>query len=122
MIGTLDVVVIDCPDTRALARFYAELLGGEIVVYEDDWAEVVLPNEGHRPIVAFQRVDDYRAPVWPGQDTPQQVHLDVKVDDLDVGEQAVLAIGATATGAGTETFRVYLDPAGHPFCLIHPTD
>jgi hypothetical protein len=34
----------------------------------------------------------------------------------------VLAIGATATGSGTETFRVYLDPAGHPFCLIRPSD
>ncbi|ROP61085.1 VOC family protein [Curtobacterium sp. ZW137] len=122
MIGSLDVIVLDCPDTRVLARFYAELLGGEIVEYEDDWAEVVLPIEGSRPIVAFQRVDEYRAPVWPGQDVPQQIHLDVKVDDLDVAEAAVLAIGATSTGSGTETFRVFLDPAGHPFCLIHPND
>ncbi|TCK64463.1 VOC family protein [Curtobacterium sp. PhB136] len=122
MIGSLDVIVLDCPDTRVLARFYAELLGGEIVEYEDDWAEVVLPIEGSRPIVAFQRVDEYRAPVWPGQEVPQQIHLDVKVDDLDVAEAAVLAIGATSTGSGTETFRVFLDPAGHPFCLIHPND
>ncbi|WP_260233376.1 VOC family protein [Curtobacterium sp. PhB130] len=118
----MDVIVLDCPDTGVLARFYAELLGGEIVEYEDDWAEVVLPIEGSRPIVAFQRVDEYRAPVWPGQDVPQQIHLDVKVDDLDVAEAAVLAIGATSTGSGTETFRVFLDPAGHPFCLIHPND
>lgn len=122
MIGTLDVIVLDCPDTHALARFYAELLSGEIVGDDDDWAEVVLPFEGHRPLVAFQHVEDYRAPVWPGQDTPQQVHLDVKVDDLDAAQAAVLAIGATATGSGTDTFRVYLDPAGHPFCLIYPTD
>ncbi|OIH94337.1 VOC family protein [Curtobacterium sp. MCBA15_001] len=122
MIGTLDVIVLDCPDTRALARFYAELLGGEIVGYDEAWAEVVLPIEGYRPLVALQRVDDYRAPVWPGQDVPQQVHLDVKVDDLDAGGTAVLAIGATATGEGTDTFRVFLDPAGHPFCLIHPND
>lgn len=122
MIGTLDVVVLDCSDPRVLARFYAELLGGEIVGFDEDWAEVALPFTDHRPILAFQRVDDYRAPEWPGQDVPQQVHLDVKVDDLDAGEAAVLAIGATATGSVTDTFRVYTDPAGHPFCLIRPTD
>ncbi|PYY38885.1 VOC family protein [Curtobacterium sp. MCPF17_046] len=127
MIGSLDVVVLDCPDPAALARFYAELLGGvveetETLTPDDEWVEVTLPFAGHRPLLAFQRVDDYRAPVWPGQDVPQQAHLDVKVDDLDAGERAVLAIGAAATGEGTDTFRVYLDPAGHPFCLVRPQD
>ncbi|MBF4583339.1 VOC family protein [Curtobacterium sp. VKM Ac-2865] len=127
MIGTFDVLVLDCADTRALARFYAELLGGEVVAFDEDWAEVVLPIEGSRPLLAFQQVEHYRAPEWPAQDVPQQMHIDVKVDDLDVGEAAVLAIGATVTGkakddAGIESFRVYLDPAGHPFCLIQPGD
>lgn len=122
MIGSLDVIVLDCPDTRALARFWAEVLGGEIVQFDEDWAEVVLPIEGNRPLLAFQHVDDYRAPEWPGQVVPQQIHLDVKVEDLDAGETAVLAIGATATGEGSDGFRVYLDPAGHPFCLIVPSD
>jgi hypothetical protein len=46
------------------------------------------------------------------------MHLDVNVDDLDKAEQAVLELGATKTEhqPGT-TFRVFLDPAGHPFCL-----
>ncbi|MFJ3034811.1 VOC family protein [Curtobacterium pusillum] len=122
MIGTLDVVVLDCPDPRALARFYVELLGGEIVAFDEDWAEIALPFTDLRPILAFQQVAEYRKPEWPGQDVPQQSHLDVKVDDLDAGETAVLAIGATATGSGSDTFRVYLDPAGHPFCLIRPND
>ncbi|WP_240674936.1 VOC family protein [Cellulomonas endophytica] len=122
MIGSLEGVVLDCPDPRALARFYAELVGGEIVRFGEDWAEVVPPVEGHRPLLTFQRVDGYRPPAWPGQDVPQQVHLDVKVADLDAGEAAVLAIGATATGSTTPTFRVYLDPAGHPFCLVRPQD
>lgn len=122
MIGSLDVIVLDCPDTRALARFWAEVLGGEIVQFDDDWAEVVLPIEGSRPLLAFQHVDDYHAPEWPGQVVPQQLHLDVKVEDMDAGESAVLAIGAIATGEGSDGFRVYLDPAGHPFCLIVPND
>ncbi|MEF2977610.1 VOC family protein [Subtercola sp. YIM 133946] len=121
MIGTLDVIVLDCPDPKALSEFYAELLGMTVASRDDDWVELVGAGDA-RPIVAFQRVDGYRAPEWPGQDVPQQMHLDVKVDDLDAGEQQVLAIGATATGSGDTTFRVYLDPVGHPFCLIKPSD
>jgi hypothetical protein len=46
------------------------------------------------------------------------MHIDVMVDDLDAGESAVLGLGATKHEhqPGT-TFRVFLDPAGHPFCL-----
>lgn len=91
------------------------------VVDESGWAEIAGPGET-RPFVAFQRVDDYTPPEWPGQVVPQQMHLDVRVDDLDAAEEAVLALGATRTGSETPTFRVYLDPAGHPFCLITPND
>lgn len=121
MIGSFDVLVIDCPDPRALARFYSELIGAEIVAYDEDWAEL-LPVGGGRPIIAFQGVDNYRPPQWPTQDVPQQMHIDVKVDDFDVAEPAVIALGATKAGSETPTFRVYLDPAGHPFCLIKPDD
>ena len=66
----------------------------------------------------FQGVADYRAPDWPGQERPQQMHIDVVVEDLDAAEAAVLELGATKHEhqPGT-TFRVFLDPAGHPFCL-----
>lgn len=107
--------VIDCPDPAALARFYAGLLGWEWSVDDDArWAKV---RSGDR-FFDFQRIDDYRAPEWPGQAVPQQMHLDVDVDDLDEAEAATLALGATKHPhqPGT-TFRVFLDPAGHPFCL-----
>jgi hypothetical protein len=45
------------------------------------------------------------------------MHLDVRVEDLDEGERKVLALGAVSQHRH-ETCRVYLDPAGHPFCLI----
>ena len=46
------------------------------------------------------------------------MHLDVVVDDLDAGEEAVVALGATKHHHQPGTrFRVFLDPAGHPFCL-----
>jgi Glyoxalase-like domain len=68
--------------------------------------------------ISFQPVEDYRPPQWPGQALPQQMHLDVIVDDLDSAEAAVIELGAVKHDfqPGT-TFRVFLDPAGHPFCL-----
>jgi catechol 2,3-dioxygenase-like lactoylglutathione lyase family enzyme len=79
---------------------------------------VQLTPRGGTPL-AFQRVADHRPPVWPGAEHPQQLHLDLAVDDLDAGEAAVVALGARKheVQPGT-TFRVFLDPAGHPFCLV----
>ena len=105
--------VIDCPDPGALATFYGALLDWKVDI-SSDWAEV--RTEGQ--CISFQPVADFTPPRWPGQDAPQQMHLDVIVDDLDAGEKAVLELGATRHDhqPGT-TFRVFLDPAGHPFCL-----
>ena len=117
-IARTPTLVLDCPDPVALATFYAELLGWRVMPQENaDWTTVRGP-EPHQ-ILDFQQVEDgYAAPTWPTQQTPQQMHLDVVVDDLDEGEAAVLAIGATkAEHQPGTTFRVFLDPAGHPFCL-----
>src|ERR1700709_850788 len=121
MIGTFDGLVIDCRDPQALGAFYAELLGMRKFGDEPDWADVVGRGDT-RPMLAFRRVPDYNPPQWPGQLVPQQMHIDVKVDDLEAGEAAVLALGATATGSGSDVYRVYLDSDGHPFCLINPKD
>jgi len=121
MIGTFELLIIDCPDPQQLARFYAELVRAEIIGSDIDWAEIA-PPVGGRPIIAFQQVEHSTAPRWPDQTTPQHMHLDVRVEDFDVAEAAVLELGATKAGSETPTFRVYLDPAGHPFCLINPQD
>ncbi len=115
-IATLSGVALDCPDTLSLARFYSDLSGWPVNGKSDDsWAQL---ESGREWTLAFQRVDGYRAPAWPDQDVPQQFHLDFDVPDLDEGERQVLALGATKPDhqPGT-TFRVFLDPAGHPFCL-----
>ena len=113
-IARLPSVVVDCPDPVDLATFYARMLDWKVSI-EADWVEV---RGDHAQCISFQKVENYTAPVWPGQDVPQQMHLDVVVDDLDKGEAAVLSLGATKHEhqPGT-TFRVFLDPAGHPFCL-----
>jgi Glyoxalase-like domain len=46
----------------------------------------------------------------------------VRVDDLEIADQRVRALGAVPLGERVvledETYRVYADPAGHPFCLV----
>ena len=115
-IARFPTIVLDCPDADALARFYGAMLDWTVDASESgEWIDV---RSDHGQCLSFQPVADYRAPVWPGQEVPQQMHLDVVVDDLDAAEEAVLALGATKHEhqPGT-TFRVFLDPAGHPFCL-----
>ncbi|GAA1504697.1 VOC family protein [Nocardioides humi] len=107
--------VLDCPDPKALAEFYGALLGWPPRVDPDGSWATVSSGDHH---IHLQQVGDYRPPEWPGQDVPQQVHLDVDVDDLDEAEAATLALGATKHPHQPGTsFRVFLDPAGHPFCL-----
>jgi predicted enzyme related to lactoylglutathione lyase len=113
-IARLPTVVLDCPDPEVLARFYGALLDWKVEV-SPDWAEI---KADYGDSIGFQQVQGYVPPQWPGQEVPQQMHLDVVVDDLDTAEAAVLELGATKHEhqPGT-TFRVFLDPAGHPFCL-----
>jgi predicted enzyme related to lactoylglutathione lyase len=107
-------LVIDCPDAAALAQFYGTMLDWKIET-SSDWADI-RADYGHT--ISFQQIEGYVAPKWPTQDAPQQMHLDVIVDDLDAGEAAVLELGATKhEHQPGKTFRVFLDPAGHPFCL-----
>ena len=125
----LDLIVIDCPDALALARFYSALLTWPLEDGSDpSWATLTPPGGGisqenpdGRPALAFQRIDDWVEPTWPGGSHPQQFHLDFSVGDIDAAEPQVLALGATVHDHQPSKdggFRVYLDPAGHPFCLI----
>lgn len=108
-------VAIDCPDGGALARFYGPLLGMEITYEGPEGA--MIAREG-QPSVMFQNVEGYRPPRWPDPARPQQFHLDVTVTDIDEAEPQVLALGATRLPGEGGNWRVYADPAGHPFCLV----
>lgn len=110
----LFAVTIDAPDAFGLARFYADLTGMQVTY---DGPEGALISGGGRNLM-FQQVGDYTPPRWPDPAAPQQAHLDLLVDDLDAGQARVLELGASSLGAAGERFRVFADPAGHPFCLI----
>ncbi|MEV5126075.1 VOC family protein [Streptomyces decoyicus] len=123
MIADLQCVVLDCSDPAELATFYQSLLGGTVNQQDkrwalgDDWATL------HTPpglVLAFQRAVDYQPPLWPGPSRPQQFHLDFGVVDLDRAQEQVLARGATVLDDGSDgrSWRIYADPAGHPFCLV----
>jgi len=112
MIGRLHHVILDCPDPRALAEFYSRLLGRPITYADDDF--VVVSTSDRASGLAFQRAPDHRPPTWPDPAVPQQIHVDVMVEDVTAAAPRVLALGATKlAGDG-----VFADPAGHPFCLI----
>ncbi|MPZ26387.1 MAG: VOC family protein [Micromonosporaceae bacterium] len=127
MIGQLANLVLETRDPQALAQFYSELLGKPIARVDRDWVDVGEPQE---MLLSFQLAPEYEPPRWPDPASSMQFHLDIWVQDIAEAEAKVLALGATrlpwssddevAQGlrpAGANGFRVYADPAGHPFCL-----
>lgn len=114
----LGKVVLDAPDPTALAAFYAELLDWKIDPDASDEEWVTVRGEGGAAL-AFQLAPDHIPPTWPKGDIPQQYHLDLYVASYDEPEARALALGATLLEGSDEhpTWRVYADPAGHPFCL-----
>lgn len=116
---TLATVVLDCPDAHVLADFYLRLLGWKVVRSDHDFVLIGPPDGGTR--LSFQSEAGYRPPVWPetGEEQQKMLHLDLRVDDLELAQAHALAAGArlAAYQPGND-FRVFLDPAGHPFCLF----
>ena len=128
-------VVLDCPDARALAEFYRELLGlryrpgdeppaaGQPDPRGQDY--LALRDAGGRPCLAVAQVPGFTGVTWPGGPHPQQLHLDLTVPgtaDLDAQHERALALGARLLADRSadpqEPLRVYGDPAGHPFCIF----
>ena len=110
-------VVFDTAVLAAESTFWAGLLGGSVEA-EDDWHTVLVDGES---IVAFQLAPNHVKPDWPDGE-PQQVHLDLYVDDIRSADAKALSLGATLLNPASELdaqhgFRVYADPSGHPFCL-----
>ncbi|GHK05471.1 VOC family protein [Streptomyces sp. NPDC003753] len=114
----LVAITLDCPDPPALAAFYQQATGLEPHPKSD--ADFAGLNHEDGLFIGFQRVDDYRAPRWPEQTVPQQLHICFKVDDLDEAEARLLELGAGKPDHQPHEAaraRVLTDPAGHPFCI-----
>jgi catechol 2,3-dioxygenase-like lactoylglutathione lyase family enzyme len=111
----LAMVTLDCADPGPVSRFYAELLGLQVAYGDANYA--MLTGESG-PALGFGKVEDYAPPAWPNPNGSKQFHLDLAVDDIPAAEARCLELGATlADPQPGETWRVLIDPAGHPFCL-----
>ena len=111
----LFAVTIDAPDASALARFYGELTGMDVAYDGPEGAMIAADGR----YVMFQQIGDgYVPPRWPDPAFPQQAHLDLHARDMDAAEAEALELGATRLEGGGEAFRVFADPAGHPFCFV----
>jgi hypothetical protein len=111
------IVVFDAADIAAESEFWAGLLGGKVVA-DGNWHSVVVDGEWR---LGVQHAPDHVRPEWPNGN-PQQIHLDLWVDDLAAAHEHAVSLGArllqpVADPSADEQFQVYADPAGHPFCL-----
>ena len=122
-LGRLALVTVDCPDPVALARFYQSILGGEVNdagAADHGWVELTTPG-GVK--VGFQRSETFVAPDWPNGGQQARAHLDIAPHDYDSALDEIVALGARRADAqpSPDHWIVFIDPAGHPFCLVrHP--
>ena len=115
-LATLGVVVLDCPDPRALADFYAEVLGGTVTSDDGTWVDLEVPAAGrsrsrrrptsrHRP---GPRPTGRSSSTWTSRSRTstrrRRACWPWARRSLDAEDRS-------------RTWRVYADPAGHPFCL-----
>jgi hypothetical protein len=103
---------LDCADPQVLIKFYLDLLGGELLWQKSASAGARVSGT----VLIAQRVTPYVPPTWPGTSI---VHLDLSAGS-DLEQSAARAI-SLVQAQPDRRWRVFLDPAGHPFCLTTVT-
>ena len=123
-IAHLAYTALDCDNPIELADFYSKITGwpveplGDFPPEDVTWLELLDDNGFTK--MAFQLIENYQKPTWPTGGLPQQAHMDFHAKDLDIAEKQLLEIGAVKADFQPKPhrFRIYLDPAGHPFCIV----
>ena len=111
---TIGMINIDCADAGVAADFWAALTGGDVVASGEGYALVSAGGYS----LGFGSVPDYRPPDWPNEHGSKQFHLDLACTDMAATERKAVELGATVVDPQPgETWRVLIDPSGHPFCL-----
>lgn len=116
-------VVLDSNNADELSAFYERLLGWTRFSGEEFTVLANINQKGFPTWITFQQVDNYVHPVWPATSDEQQQmeHLDFHVKDVEEAVKHALACGATMSEIQYDDgWRVMIDPAGHPFCLLPP--
>lgn len=112
-------ITFDAHDPRALATFWATLLGWQ-VFYDDDPEVLVAP---HYPTTPGSTTLLF-IPVPEPKTAKNRVHLDLSPTDTTRDEQVeqALALGATLVADHREPdgggWVTLLDPEGNEFCIV----
>jgi Glyoxalase-like domain len=125
-IGWIREIVLDSADPWELATFWAGLLHATPVQWYPGWVPLEPPPHGQR--LSFQGVARAGKSSAARRGAGLTIHFDVLVSDLAAAHGRVIASGgqfveeriSPRPGPGGEPipWRVYQDPAGHPFCLV----
>ncbi len=127
----LTTVCLDCADADALAAFYAELLGWDVVDRDAESEQaggsgwVLLADPAGGVGISCQAEAWYEPPTWPEAPSrlTKMMHFEIAVDVLDTAVATAVAAGARVgshqpADRNPSELRVMIDPAGHPFCLF----
>ena len=111
---TITAISIDCDNASASAAFWAGLLDGKVTYDADGMAAV----EGDGRTLYFAEIDGYRAAGWPSE--VKQFHLDLRADDPASFGDRIVDLGGSVPEfqPGGDRWTVFLDPAGHPLCIV----
>ena len=117
----LQCITIDAHDPRALAQFWAEVLGwkiGEGVNEIEVWIERELgdPKNTGFPDILFLKNSDVK-------NVKNRLHLDLRPDDQDAEVRRLEKLGATQIEIGQSadpdtSWVVMADPEGNEFCVL----
>lgn len=117
----LQCITVDAHDPRALAEFWAEVLGwkiGEGVNDIEVWIERELgdPNNTGFPDILFLKNSDVK-------NVKNRLHLDLRPDDQDAEVRRLEKLGAKRIEIGQSadpdtSWVVMADPEGNEFCVL----
>jgi len=108
----MGVDTVDAESAARMARWWADVIGGEVVVDDErcfSWIEDV-------PGLPFESIDF--GPVPEPKTVKNRIHWDITSDDID----GILAKGATVLAEPTKAtpWHVLADPEGNEFCVFPP--
>jgi catechol 2,3-dioxygenase-like lactoylglutathione lyase family enzyme len=116
MSNSLFAIAIDCADASTLARFWADVLGRQVV--EDSTSEhaVLLPGDGDTggPRITFNKVPEPKT-------VKNRLHLDVVSDTFDAETERLLSLGAQRlrdVQRDKSRWTTFADIEGNEFDLI----
>ena len=117
----IQAVTVDAHNPKALAEFWAEVLGWSIGEDGDDigwWIERELndPNKTGFPDILFLKVPDSKV-------VKNRLHLDLRPDDQAAEVIRLESLGAKKVDIGQSTdpdttWVVMADPEGNEFCVL----